>query len=439
MDIVNEGLTPLGFRRPKGVRLEGEGQQGVLCFDFPEREDPLPDGMDHEPVKSNMVLADFAYRGTKLTPLPDGRREFAFSGARARELAESTGPVFGDNARESLSGWSEAVLAAQYAVQMQMALNGHADFSELGAFLYKAEGVPTDGGPGFRLCFCLSNANSPEYFDSLAPLPQVRRLGSGLYSLATLVDTEDGCMLCVGALACDAELSAADFLIAVEMCVEELEEGELQQMSRCLKAAGFNMEQGRAEILGGHRDFIEKEPPVTSADRDLVETLRSTLVSLHVADAEVDMFRPVGEPLMVFPSYLSYMWYEFAINAERVHVGFCKHCGRGFNLQNWRGRVKQYCPQCKDAGINARNKKNLSETRRLFMEEGLDVNTIANMVYPNNKRCEAVERVRFGLATYPLLKRQVKEDPESNLARRCMRDGVVFAKRKKRGSRGGAR
>lgn len=438
VDIVGKGLTPFGYRRPKRVRLDKQGA-AALCFEFPQEDDPLPPGMDCEPAKSGKVLADFAYNGTVLMQGDGGVRQYQVDASRLRELAEHTGPVFGDDSRESAQGWGEAVATAQYAVQMQMALNGHAGFSELGEILFKTEGIPTDGGPGFRLCYCFAAANTPEYFDALAPLPQVRRLGSGLYSLATLMDVEDGCLLCVAALACDAELSAADFLVAVEMCVDELTEEELQQMSRCLEAAGFDMEQQSADVLGAHRGFIEEEPPITPDDRDLVETVRSTLVSLHVADVEVDMFRPAGEPLMEFPSYLSYLWYEFAVNTERVRVGFCRHCSRGFSLQGWRGRTKEFCPQCKDAGINARNRGKLQEARRLFVEEGLDVESIAAEVYPGRGRDEAVERVRHELATFPALKREVKASPDGNLARRCMRDGVVFAERKRRGSGGGAR
>lgn len=440
VDIVGTGgLTPFGFRRPKRVRLDRQGGGASLVFEFPREDDPLPNGMDCEPAKSNKVLADFAYNGTVLTEDEDGLRQYQVDASRLRELAEHTGPVFGDNSRESALGWGEAVATAQYAVQMQMALNGHASFSELDDLLFKTVGVPTDGGPGFRLCYCFAAANTPEYFAALAPLPQVRRLGRGLYSLATLTDTEGGCYLCVAVLACDAELSAADFLVAVEMCVDELSEEELRQMSRCLEEAGFNMGLGRAEILGEHRGFIAEEPPIAPDDRDLVGALRSTLISLHVADVEVDMFRPAGEPLMEFPSYLSYLWYEFAVNAERVRVGFCRHCSRGFSLQGWRGRTKEFCPQCKDAGINARNRGRLQEARRLFMEEGLSVERIAAEVYPGRGRDEAIERVRHGLATFPALKREVKACPGGGLARRCKRDGVVFAERKERGSGGGAR
>ena len=439
VDIVGEGITPFGYRRPKRVRLDKQDGGASFVFEFPREDDPLPNDMDCEPAKSGKVLADFAYNGTVLAEDEDGLRQYQVDASRLRELAEHTGPVFGDNSRESALGWGEAVATAQYAVQMQMALNGHASFSELDDLLFKTVGVPTDGGPGFRLCYCFAAANTPEYFAALAPLPQVRRLGRGLYSLATLTDTEGGCYLCVAVLACDAELSAADFLVAVEMCVDELSEEELRQMSRCLEEAGFNMGLGRAEILGEHRGFIAEEPPIAPDDRDLVGALRSTLISLHVADVEVDMFRPAGEPLMEFPSYLSYLWYEFAVNAERVRVGFCRHCSRGFSLQGWRGRTKEFCPQCKDAGINARNRGKLQEARRLFMEEGLDVESIAAEVYPGRGRDEAVERVRHELATFPALKREVKASPDGNLARRCMRDGVVFAERKRRGSGGGAR
>lgn len=435
--LTSRQTNPFGFRKPRHVRRRGQGAQTVFCFDYDASDDFSHDGTNREQVRSKKVLADFAYNGTSMFVDEDGVRQYQVNVSRLKELAELTGPVFDqENSEETVLAWSEAVTVAQYAIQMQMVLNGHESYSALDEILFKTVASAVDGSFSFKVCYCFAHMDTPEYSSALGELPQVRYIGEGLYTVATAIKDEEERLLCIAALESNAELSVDDFLWAIKTFVEEQDAAACEALKASMIQAGLKASDDSSGLMERY-GFRSEDAFMDESDRSLVEAFRSTLVALHVSGVDVDMFRPAGEPLMRFPSYLSYLWYEFAVNAQRVRVGFCEHCGRGFNLQGWRGRMKRVCPQCKDASINQRNKDRLGEARSLFMDEGLDITAIAARIYPNRDSEDACERIRHGLATYPLLKRQVKAEPSGTLAERCRRNGIEFAKRKKRGEGSG--
>ncbi len=74
---------------------------------------------------------------------------------------------------------------------------------------------------------------------------------------------------------------------------------------------------------------------------------------------------------MLFPNYLSYLWYRFACDLDQVKIERCEVCGRGFSLVKARGKQRKYCSeQCKNEAKNAREKAKKEAARRMFLDEG---------------------------------------------------------------------
>lgn len=423
-----QGLpSPYGFYPVEGAKFSKDS--GALEFS-------LADASLAERAKSKKVLCDLAYNGAKLVRSDDERIEVQVSKDRIRELAQDLGPLYGPGGTESLASWVEAVTVAQYAVQIQLTLNGRLPFEALDGFISKTVARRVGGGAGFTLCYCYASISSGEYLGALAPMPKVDRFAPGKYTFATLVDDDEQSYLAVAALISDVELTSADFLEAMSLFTDELSDGQFEALRDQMQDAGFDVDNGSYGIFADEAGYLDEELPVDSQDGELLAMMRDAFIALHVFDIEVDLFSGDEEPVVRFPHYLAYLWYEFAFEADAVRVGFCDYCGRGFNMRNWRGRTKRVCPQCKDAARNEDVKSRRDAVRALFIEGRKSVEALAESIYPNVAKDVAVEKVRQDLASYPLLKRMIAAAPNGELSQRCKRDGVVIKPRKTRSDKG---
>lgn len=424
---IQRSQSPFGFCPVDSVELSQDG--GSLEFS-------LARAFQTEQEKGKKVLCDLAYNGAKLVHSDDERLEVQVSRDRVRELAQDLGPLYGLDAEESLASWVEAITAAQYAVQIQLVLNGRLSPEALDGFISKTDAQRVGGGPGFTLCYCYASAKSGEYLGALAPMPKVERFGAGKYTFATLVDDGAQTYLAVAALISDVELTAADFVEAISLFTDDLSDDQFDALRLQMQDAGFDIDDESFALFVGDADYLDDELPIDKGDRELLTMLRDVFISLHVSDIEIDLFSGDDEPVVRFPYYLAYLWYEFAFDADAVRVGFCDYCGLGFNMRNWRGRTKRVCPQCKDAARNEGVKSKRDAARTLFIEEGESVEAIAGSIYPNVAKNAAEEKVRQGLASYPLLKRMLAAAPDGELSQRCKREGVIIKPRKTRSDKG---
>ena len=168
------------------------------------------------------------------------------------------------------------------------------------------------------------------------------------------------------------------------------------------------------------------------------------IASLNLDVVGVDLFcSGENDGFLVFPNYISYLWYRFVCRLGQVKIARCEVCGRGFSLLKGRGKPRKYCSeQCKTKAKNARMKRQRDVCRELFIEQQLSVSEIAKTVYAEelsgnvraNKRKtpeEAENQVRKNLVGYPAFKHKVDDDLRAGkgapFVLRCMEEGVLSA------------
>lgn len=379
------------------------------------------------------------------------------------KIAQSTGPLFGPHKAERLIDWISESLLVGSAIAIQSVINSNEPdelrfepfYREDGVWITKTK-LSTGKGKPFLLFNVMSEVDKrsiPVLFPNEAEFPRVKRYVTREgcdYAFIGLSNCGQRRFLTISLFVFQREITPSDYLVVCEQfasslvdCGEESPEvsehegcagngeGEKSSIRDALiaKAQELGIDVGDAEWdSSGLSGEIESEPDTfNKKDVPHLQKLVHAIVSLNLEGVGVDFFcSDESDGFMVFPNYLSFLWYRFACDLGQVKIERCEVCGRGFSLVKARGKRRKYCSeQCKNEAKNAREKAKKEAARRMFLDEGRPVSSIAEEVFGS---VNAEGKVRKLLAEYPALKHRLDDDLRAGtggaFVKRCMHEGV---------------
>ncbi len=367
-----------------------------------------------------------------------------FNRDNALDLAQSSGPLFGSSAIESVHDWGFAATPALVALRIQEYLNGNceigkvAGLGQIGKLCIATEQTDTT--------FTLYSFAFPvvgAYANVVRQLPIIRRIGSSSGYYYAFVTKNDAphigeFVASIDILAFEHELTAADFA-ALCQCLD-LDDSS-QKVAR--KQLGIDAVESSRYHIATDLAVAAEETELNPADRGALVALVQTLVICHLSSAHVDVFQGSDETgFLSFENYLSWLWFDFSRKLDTVKIGYCKACGRPFSLAGHRGIAKVFCSEkCKTAAKNAKEKERCARARSMFLGEGMGVKAIARELdVPEQK-------VRRQLMSWSELKHALDDDIEAHgfagsaLLARCQAEGLdpantLLNARRKRGLKG---
>ena len=456
MDLMDQLRTTQGrfpVRRAE-CSLEGGLSQAKITFSF----DDSGRGTSGESqgVKAGKAR-DFGVEDLAFLYGSDGHLDHML----IQDLALKTGPLFGAYGEESVADWVTESHMVKDVVTLQEVLNGQKPYALI-------NGNPLTGQEALVAKCHVRNANTSNSFDmysftvniaegttsaffaGMPNFPHFKKFSSADmydYAFFDLGEDEYGRYMTVTLFAFKREITAFDFASAVaafsdgEVADEAAFRALLEQAS---KETGILTDELPANYFGLAGDLKINPEPSDKKDAPHLQKLVHAIVSLHLQGIGIDIFRSnESDDFMVFPNYLSYLWYRFSRQLGQVKIGYCEMCGRGFSLAGHRGVSRSYCSErCKTKAKNARVKHQRDLCRELFMDKGMTVSDIAKTVYAEelsgevraNKRKtieEAMHQVRKNLVGYPAFKHRVDDDLRAGkgapFVRRCIEENVLSA------------
>jgi len=358
--------------------------------------------------------------------------------SRIAQLARKTGPLFGDASDEAVSDWQLAIDAAQEALRMQQQVNGTRPWSNEAERIVKIVVVDTAGKELFtcyNYLFSIGGTTQGHYSKSIPMSSWVKSFDDGRggdYIFATRsqegnVDAFDICLV-----SCKSALSVA--LLAQMLCFfndQPLTRSELLEMGvDRLEGVDVDEVENAAAALDGADAVRFKEEDVGKADMLHVQRIVQAVAALHLQRVTVDLFKSDDtDDSLSFDTFLSSLWYDFAMRAKVVKVGYCAECGKGFSLTNHRGVEKKYCSdECRTKAKNRRERRRVEEARKRYMA-GESIREIAKALYPNKGERAATRDIVMALAKWPRLKQAIKAEclspGDHPFSHRCCKDGII--------------
>lgn len=353
------------------------------------------------------------------------------------DLARRCGPLFGGSARESLLDWQDAAEVARITVLMQQAVNESLPLDVIGDILAKTVVRNAETGNAFSIMAVtspLSGGSEGAYASRMPALPWFRKFGGEdcyEYVFAAVDEDEHGEYLATLLLSFEREITTVDF-VAVLQCF--FDEGAVRDMLR--NARGDvdlldlpSIDDGALGHPTGHDALSASAEQLKAADLDHIQKLIHAIISLHLQDVTLDVFRSAeGDEFLTFGTYLSYLWYSFSRRLGQVKIGLCEVCGKGFSLTGHRGIKRRFCSEeCKTKAKNLRRKETTARVREMFAE-GASVAQIASAAYPKDTADKAEAKVRSLLGQWVELKHRLAAEAAAGedrpLARRCAEEGV---------------
>lgn len=378
-----------------------------------------------------------------------------------QDLALKTGPLFGAHAEERVADWVTESHMVKDVVTLQEVLNGQKPYALIngnletgqGALVAKSHvrnGNTRNSFDMYSFTVNIAAGTTAAFFSGMPNFPHFKKFSAaGMYDYAffDLGSDEYGSYLTVTLFAFKREITAFDFAVAIrafgggEMSDEAAFKALWGQAS---KEIGLSADELPANYFGLSGDLDFDDALCGKDDAPHLQKLVHAIISLHLQGIGIDVFRSTeSDDFMVFPNYLSYLWYRFSRQLGQVKIGYCEMCGRGFSLAGHRGISRSYCSErCKTKAKNARVKRQRDTCRELFIEQGMSIVDIAKTVYAqelsgqvraNKKKTidEAVHQVRKSLVGYPAFKHLVDDDLRAGkgapFVRRCMEEGVLSA------------
>lgn len=353
-------------------------------------------------------------------------------------FARRTGPLFGQAADEAVSDWQFAIDAAQEAIRLQQQVNGTRPWVAEAERVVKTAVTDAEDRELFtcyNYLFGIGSDKPGRYSASIPDEPWVRafvgkRSGDYLFAVRTIEGGIEAFDICL--VSCEGSLSLA--LLAQMLCFfndQPLTRAELLEI-------GVGQLEGVdiAEIERMASEFEAKdavrfvEAPVGKADAPHVQRIVQAMAALHLQRVTVDLFKSDGTgDSLAFDTFLSSLWYDFAMQLGAVKVGYCQECGAGFSLTGHRGLPKQYCSdECRTKAKNRREQRKRDRIREMYMA-GSSVDAIAAELFASKHARAARDGIVAELAKWPKLKQAVKAEcakPGSHpFAHRCCDDGVI--------------
>lgn len=272
----------------------------------------------------------------------------------------------------------------------------------------------------FSFTVNIAEGTTSAFFAEMPEFPHFKKFSApGMYDYAFFDLGEDdfGSYMTVTLFAFKREITAFDFAAALSAFAEgdaASEAGFEALLERASEEIGFPVNEPPSNYFGLSEELILDPAESSKQDVPHLQKLVHAIISLHLQGVGIDVFRSTeSDDFMVFPNYLSYLWYRFSRQLGQVKIGYCEICGRGFSLAGHRGISRTYCSeQCKTKAKNARVKRQRDVCRELFIEQQLPVSEVAKTVYAEelsssvraNKRKtpeEAENQVRKNLVATP--------------------------------------
>ncbi len=397
--------------------------------------------------------ADLIKLAACVQPSADDPTQLAANKQGMLKLAQTTGPLFGGAAVESLRDWGLAATSALLAVRLQEYLNGGSSIEKLASlgFIRKCvasvEGATAPGENEEQFVFySVGLVLSSAYRSVVKQLPLIRRIQSenGFYyafvteqSLIEEDATEQGSS--AGSHGVEAPLGITQFdIFAFE---HELTVDDFEEIRRVLDLDAREQELARTQLkpratetsryrIADNPMLSIADAPLSDSDRGALEAIVQALVVCHLSSAYVDVFQGSSATgFLSFGNYLSWLWFDFSCKLGTVKLGYCSQCGRPFSLAGQRGKPKVYCSTaCKTAAKNERSRYERDRARELFLNQGKSVAEIALELKL------AKPKVRGHLVGWTALKHALDDDieqhgfKESPLLARCHNEGLNPAK-----------
>ncbi|MBQ9042380.1 MAG: hypothetical protein IJ111_06150 [Eggerthellaceae bacterium] len=369
-------------------------------------------------------------------------------------FARKTGPLLGDAADEAVSDWQFAIGAAQEAIRMQEQVNGTRPWVSEAERVVKTTVTDPAGGVLFNCynyTFGIGPENPGRYSSSIPSAPWVRtfsesRGGDYLFAVRSVEGGIEAFDICL--VSCEGSLSLA--LLAQMLCFfndQPLTRAALLEMGvGQLDGVDVAEVERMASALENENAVRFAETPVGKADAPHIQRIVQAMAALHLQRVTVDLFKSddTGDSL-AFDTFLSSLWYDFAMQLGAVKVGYCQECGAGFSLTGHRGLPKRYCSdECRTKAKNRRERDKVSRVRAMYME-GHSIPDIARELYAEKSERVAAKDIVSMLAKWPPLKQAIRDEcakkGEHPFARRCCEDGVISERQiellEKRASRSG--
>lgn len=366
-------------------------------------------------------LSTFAEeRGVTLFDLP-----FCRTTTQIRQLLEQTGPLIGNSAKEPFSALEFSFSAAQSIIMLQKLLNDEGSLAEASTIrnvlsrnekgkivetsqqvfvediIEKTDILAEDTGRRlvmYMLSFPVGTEDNADYLRMLVPTPGFKKLtedGMADCAFYNVIPDEDGMLWAeVVLISGDQELTPTDFYACMRDLYEEYDsEDYLERASELIREAGLHTVEEPYNLAQSNNLTFDHDAVITEDDRARLQRLIRILISLHMGGISVDVFSAREEDNYIsFPSYLSFLWYEFARNLRKVDT--CIECGKGFNLEGHRGLKKQYCSDaCRTKAHNRAKKEQRDAIRTMFLDQNMSVEEIARIAYPDKSVRMAAKQV----------------------------------------------
>ncbi|MEG2212094.1 MAG: hypothetical protein RRX88_06405 [Raoultibacter sp.] len=332
-----------------------------------------------------------------------------------RDIATLTGPLFGISSQESVAAWRCVIMMAHDVIDFQEFVNGNKTlpFAEKRVAKTVVENTGTDNEfTIYAVSFEIGSPGASEYEEFLPAFPWFRKFRSEDsfdYVFAQSENVEGDVLLSVFLISFSDEITTFDFA-AVLGYLKHDERIENQVLEFFGKEAEFDEALQSTEftygIIATPESLRVREVAIGQGDVPHVQKIIHALISLHLQGIAIDVFcSDENDGFMVFKNYLSYLWYEFSIKLDRVKIGYCEQCGKGFSLSGHRGIPRRFCGEvCKTKAKNARTKKKRDDIRLCF-KAGQPVEDIARAYYPDITTEEAVGKIVKNLRSWSNLKK----------------------------------
>ncbi len=457
MDLMDQLRTTQG-RFPVRLAecsLEGGLSQANIRFAFDDSGAVAADGAKS---KNGGRLREFSVEDLAFLYGSDGRLDHMV----ISDLALRSGPLFGAHAEEAVADWVTESHMIKDVVTLQEVLNGQKSYMLVNGNLETGQGalvakshvrnpVTHNSFDMYSFTVNIVEGTTDAFFSEMSSFPHFKKFSTaGMYDYAFFDKgrDDDGSFLTVTLFAFKREITAHDFAVVVNTFSEEEDAGEdsfEELWEQASKEIGLSQSELPANYYGLSDELEIVDALSDKKDAPHLQKLVHAIISLHLQGIGIDVFRSTeSDDFMVFPNYLSYLWYRFSRQLGQVKIGYCEMCGRGFSLAGHRGIARSFCSErCKTKAKNDRVRRQRDSCRELFIQQQMSVLQVAKTVYAeelsdnvrtNKKKTidQAVKLVQKSLRGYPAFKHLVDEDllagKGAPFVRRCVEEGVLSAK-----------
>lgn len=442
MEHPNPDFYPIknayGFIPFSGVCTDGTDQQWPLqttktWIAFGKPDSDVGFKKFHGP--ENLSLSDLA-TCVQLRDQQNSNAQSLFN------LAETTGPLFGQGYSEYLGDWAYAANTALVAINVQNLINQNNEEQSLVSMgwsgrLKNYSILNSNGYSAGTILQAEIYSRQDGMYSRMLPLVPIKRMEyldqprSYLYGFSfrhgtdianqVKLDITQVCVIQTLKEPSVTDISAAIGKLAALNAFHEIKDCELAKLL-------LELELPKASAADITRMNLVATD-LSQSHAAAAHHLNKLLVDMHLKNTRVDMFTGAEDcGYIEFDSALSYLWFRFAQTLRQTEIKFCPECGRAFSTIGHRGIPRKYCSDaCRTAAKNKRTRKGLSNIRKDFSQgksvaeiaEGLHGGSHADVIHVIES-LESWKKLRDDVAN------SIEDDgwEESALLKRCIDEGL---------------